>query len=62
VKSRAKIGRTAQASGKAYRFTSEAASKAGNAAAHSRQRMILTIICPVCGQKLTAHELEQHVC
>jgi len=49
-------------SGKAYHFTSEAASKAGKAAARSRQRKILTVTCSTYGQKLTAQELKQHVC
>lgn len=57
-----KGGRTAQASGRGYRFTSEAASIAGKAASLNRRRMILTVTCSVCEQKLTALEMKHHVC
>jgi len=57
-----KGGKAAHTSGRAHTFTPESASKAGKAASRNRQRMILTVTCSTCEQKLTALELKHHVC
>jgi hypothetical protein len=62
IQLKSKGGRAAQASGKAHKFNSETASQAGKADALIWRRMLLTVTCSMCEQKLTALEIKHHVC
>jgi ribosomal protein L32 len=57
-----KGGKSAQASGRANRFTSESAAAAGRKGAQSRRRMITAVRCPKCGEMFTNFKLREHPC